>query len=567
MIAIIREEDSWLYFRNPVKKLETHNLNEVKSLLEEASKSGLYAAGFISYEASSAFDDVYKHKQNKDFPLLSMGLYKSPVILKELPDIEENNYSISELIPSIGKQNFLDKIAKIKLNIEAGNTYQVNYTYRLNGKFKGDCYQFFKHLIDNQNAKYASYISTNNWSICSASPELFFSLKSNILITKPMKGTARRGKNSKEDIYQSKQLRNSKKNQAENIMIVDMLRNDIGKIADNGTISTVKTFELERYPTLWQMTSTIKGVVRCKVPEIMKALFPCASITGAPKIKTMEIIDNIECSSRDVYTGSIGYIHPNNDALFNVAIRTAIINKKNSKIVYSVGSGIVWDSDGEEEYLETQMKANILLSKRYKFDLIETMLWEPNKGVKLLNLHLDRINTSADFFNRSFNKEQAIKLIKSVSNNLSLKLRLLLKPDNTLLLEEHSFKCLPLNKTLNLKVSKNETHSSNIFLYHKTSIRDHYEKAKTGLIDYDEVILWNENKHITEGTIYNIAILKDKIWITPPLECGLLNGVMREKMIKSGKLLEKIITLEELYKAEKIILFNSVQGIRNAILL
>lgn len=567
MIAFIREKNSWMYFCNPSKILETYNINEVESLLSEASESGLYAAGFISYEASSAFDSAFINKKDFELPLLSIGLYKDKIIYDELPNFKKKNYKIGKLIPSVNKKTFLNKIKKIKLNIEAGNTYQVNYSYRLNGTFTGDTYEFFKYLINNQNASYASFISTNDWSICSASPELFFSLKSNILITKPMKGTTKRGKNLEEDIRESNLLKNSKKNQAENIMIVDMLRNDIGKIAKKGSVETVKTFELEKYPTLWQMTSTIKGHVSHKVPIIMKALFPCASITGAPKIKTMEIIENIENSAREIYTGTVGYITPCGDALFNVAIRTALINKKNKSISYGVGSGIVWDSIGEEEYEETQIKAKILLSKRYNFDLIETMLWKPKVGVNLLEYHIKRMKSSADFFGRGFNEEDALNLINSVSSSSILKLRLLLKQNELLILEKYPLKNIPKNKILKIKLASNQTNSSNLFLRHKTSIRDAYDNAKKDINDCDEVLLWNENDEVTEGTIYNIAIFKNNKWLTPPLDSGLLNGVMRQSMIDSGELEESKITINDVKKANKIKLFNSVQGSKEAILI
>ena len=567
MIAFIREKNSWLYFCNPCKILETYNIDEVERLLIEASESGLYAAGFISYEASSAFDSAFINKKDFKLPLLSIGLYKDKIIYDELPNFKKKNYKVGKLIPSVSKNTFLNKIKKIKSNIEAGNTYQVNYSYRLNGTFTGDTYEFFKYLINNQNASYASYISTNNWSICSASPELFFSLKSNILTTKPMKGTAKRGKNLEEDILESNLLKNSKKNQAENIMIVDMLRNDIGKVAKKGSVETLKTFELEKYPTLWQMTSTIKGYVSHKVPIIMKALFPCASITGAPKIKTMEIIENIENSPREIYTGTVGYITPGGDALFNVAIRTALINKKNKSISYGVGSGIVWDSIGEDEYEETQIKANILLSKRYNFDLIETMLWKPGTGVKLLKYHIKRIKSSADFFDRQFSEKNALNLINSVSSSSLLKLRLLLKQNGLLILEKYPIVNISKNKILKIKLSLNKTHSSNLFLRHKTSIRDAYDNARKNINDCDDVLLWNENDEVTEGTIYNIAIFKNNKWLTPSLDSGLLNGVMRQSMIESGKLEECKITISDLKKANEIKLFNSVQGSKKAILI
>ena len=567
MKAVIKKKNSWLLFENPIKIFEIFDSKKVPEILKDISKSNLYAVVIISYEASVAFDESYIVKDNNKFPLLTIGLFNNPKISNHLPKLNESYFQIDNLTPSINSDQFVQKIKKIKSHISHGRTYQVNFTYRLNGQFYGCSYSFFRSLISKQNTKYAAYIDMNNWSICSASPELFFSLEGQRLISKPMKGTIKRGFNSHDDLQQSLNLKNSEKDKAENIMIVDMIRNDLAKIPSISSINTLKKFETESFPTLWQMTSTVEAVVNQDSSEIIKAMFPCASITGAPKIKTMEIIKNLECSPRNIYTGSIGLISPNSDALFNVAIRTALINKKTSHITYGVGSGIVWDSQEKDEYDETQLKSKIILNQYSNFDLVETMLWTPDEKIILQKYHLERLKKSADFFNRKLNTDKAEKLLNSFYSDTPQKIRLLLNDNNQLSYENSKFEALNKDSILKIKLAKNHINSSNIFVKHKTTNRAVYDNAKKDLHDCDDVLLWNENQQITECSIYNIAIFKNNRWITPPLKCGLLNGIMRAELIKQEIIHEDIVNLSDLNKTTKIMLFNSVRECIKAILI
>ena len=567
MKAVIKKKNSWLLFENPIKIFEIFDSKKVPEILKDISKSNLYAVVIISYEASVAFDESYIVKDNNKFPLLTIGLFNNPKISNHLPKLNESYFQIDNLTPSINSDQFVQKIKKIKSHISHGRTYQVNFTYRLNGQFYGCSYSFFRSLISKQNTKYAAYIDMNNWSICSASPELFFSLEGQRLISKPMKGTIKRGFNSHDDLQQSLNLKNSEKDKAENIMIVDMIRNDLAKIPSISSINTLKKFETESFPTLWQMTSTVEAEVNQDSSEIIKAMFPCASITGAPKIKTMEIIKNLECSPRNIYTGSIGLISPNSDALFNVAIRTALINKKTSHITYGVGSGIVWDSQEKDEYDETQLKSKIILNQYSNFDLVETMLWTPDEKIILQKYHLERLKKSADFFNRKLNTDKAEKLLNSFYSDTPQKIRLLLNDNNQLSYENSKFEALNKDSILKIKLAKNHINSSNIFVKHKTTNRAVYDNAKKDLHDCDDVLLWNENQQITECSIYNIAIFKNNRWITPPLKCGLLNGIMRAELIKQEIIHEDIVNLSDLNKTTKIMLFNSVRECIKAILI
>ena len=567
MKAVIKKKNSWLLFENPIKTFEIFDSKEVPEILKDISKSNLYAVVIISYEASVAFDESNIVKDNNKFPLLTIGLFNNPKVSNHLPKLNESCFQIDNLTPSIDSDQFVQKIKKIKSHISHGRTYQVNFTYRLIGQFYGCSYSFFRSLISKQNTKYAAYIDMNNWSICSASPELFFSHEGQRLISKPMKGTIKRGVNAHDDLQQSLKLKNSEKDKAENIMIVDMIRNDLAKIPSISSINTLKKFETESFPTLWQMTSTVEAEVNQDASEIIKAMFPCASITGAPKIKTMEIIKDLECSPRNIYTGSIGLISPNSDALFNVAIRTALINKKTSHITYGVGSGIVWDSKEKDEYDETLLKSKIILNQYSNFDLVETMLWTPDEKIILQKYHLKRLKKSADFFNRKLNTDKAEKLLDSFYSDTPQKIRLLLNNNNQLSFENSKFEALNKDCILKIKLAKNHINSSNIFVQHKTTNRAVYDNAKKDLHDCDDVVLWNENQHITECSIYNIAIFKNNRWITPPLKCGLLNGIMRAELIKQKIIHEDIVKISDLNKSTKIMLFNSVRECVKAILI
>ncbi len=293
--------------------------------------------------------------------------------------------------PSICRKTYEAGIQKVRELIRKGDTYQVNYTYRLRAGFAGDPWALFAGMVQAQGAHYSAFIHAGDWVICCASPELFFRRQGADLLCRPMKGTSPRGLWSADDAAQAEALRTSVKNQAENVMIVDMVRNDLGRVARLGSVGVRSLFDVEKYPTLWQMTSTVKCETSASVPEIFGALFPAASITGAPKVRTMAIISELEDSPRRIYTGSIGFIAPGGFAQFNVAIRTVLIDRHAQAAEYGVGGGIVWDSVPETEFEECQTKSRILTTPRPQFALLETMRWTPKEGFYLLDLHLRRL--------------------------------------------------------------------------------------------------------------------------------------------------------------------------------
>ena len=368
--VIIREskQKKWLQFKEPKEIISANCLEEVlpklKLVNELIEKHQLYGAGFISYEASSAFDKVLVTHESSSFPLLWFGLYQQPKVIELPPYLLNNNYKL-DWDCSVSKEEYNNAITRIKDYIACGDTYQVNYTLRLQADFAGEPWQLFQQLVQAQPADYAAYLELERFTICSASPELFFDLRGDRLISRPMKGTARRGYSLSQDKAIAQWLFNSEKNRAENVMIVDMIRNDLGKIAYLNSVRVASLFDVEKYPTLWQMTSTITAKTNRTLAEITTALFPCASITGAPKRRTMEIIRELENYPRNIYTGSIGFISPEGEAQFNVAIRTVLIDRDRKQAEYGIGSGIVWDSIAKDEYRECQLKAKVLYSTNH----------------------------------------------------------------------------------------------------------------------------------------------------------------------------------------------------------
>ena len=563
----------WLCFQNPDEIIKADSVDQVVPKLQLVNdlvaKHQMYAAGFISYEASTAFDSVLETHSPGSFPLLWFGLYKKPEIIELPKPTLPTEYQLNWK-PSVSEAEYHQTISKIKEYIALGETYQVNYTLRLNAPFNGDSWELFLKLVQAQNADYGAYVDIDNFAICSASPELFFDLDGNYLTSRPMKGTAARGLTLATDHDIANQLHFSEKNRAENVMIVDMIRNDMGKIANINTVKVPHLFNVEKYPTVWQMTSTVTAKTTASISEIIEALFPCASITGAPKARTMQIIQKLENTPRRIYTGCIGFISPQRQAQFNVAIRTGLIDKENSQAEYGVGGGIVWDSVSSDEYQECQIKAQVLTLNQPDFSLLETILWQPDHGYFVLDYHLQRLQASAIYFDFNLDinslKTQLDKLTKTFLNQ-AYKVRLLLDSCG-----EITYQTMPLSSVNNqefvkLGMCSTPVDSNNLFLYHKTTNRQVYETAKAAFPDCDDVLLWNERGEITETCIGNIVVELNGELLTPPVKCGLLAGTFRADLLEKGKIREEIITMEMLKYSDRIYIINSVQKWREAVLI
>jgi len=420
-----------------------------------------------------------------------------------------------------------------------------------------------------QKTRYAAYIDAGSFALCSASPELFFNLDGHDLTLRPMKGTAARGITLSEDKSQAEWLYHSIKNRAENVMIVDMIRNDAGRIAETGSVHVPGLFTIEKYPTVWQMTSEVAARTGVSLCDIMAALFPCASITGAPKPSTMKIIAELETTPRHAYTGCIGFIAPGRRAQFSIGIRTVIIDRETDQAEYGVGGGIVWDSDIRDEYEECRVKASLLSEKRPDFSLLETLLWAPDSGYFLSDYHIRRLKDSAEYFDFPVSEESVREKLGEVSNSFSrdtfYKVRLLVSRDGSIDCESVPVE-LTQSEPVRVQLSSEAINSDNPFLYHKTTFRQVYETAMKNCPACDDVILYNERGEVTETTIANIVVQCNGKRITPPVRCGLLGGTFRSWLLDQGEVEEGVVTIDMLRRSERIYLINSVRKWREAFL-
>ena len=417
-------------------------------------------------------------------------------------------------------------------------------------------------MLFNQSASYTAIINDTDRFIIYISPELFFKTKGNGIISKPMKGTIKRGRNLIEDKIQKERLANSKKDKAENIMIVDLLRNDLGKISKIDSVKAQSVYEIEKYETVFQMTSTVKGNYNGKsFKSIIENLFPCGSITGAPKIRTMEIIKYLEKEDRGVYTGTIGKIEKKNFT-FNIPIRTITIDKIKKKGELGIGGGIVWDSDSLHEFNEAELKGKFITKPEKYFELIETMLVE-NGDIFLFDYHIKRLEESADYFIFFFDKKMILNAISDSINNLrtnkKYRLRILLSKWGEVKIDVDEI--TPSQNILRAVVSNSRIDSINKFQFFKTTNRELYDKEyNSHKKDFADVLFLNEKGNFAEGAISNIIIKKDGKFYTPPLENGILNGCYREYLLNKRKEIKVMsFRLDDLITSDELILVNSVR--------
>ncbi|WP_338469730.1 aminodeoxychorismate synthase component I [Niallia sp. XMNu-256] len=550
-----------LTFQKPLQLIVANTIEEVYPCFQQIQKAvneGYYAAGYLSYESAPAFDSAFKVNEGNKMPLLWFGIFSEA---QQAPLSSSGTYSMSDWRPSVEMNEYDWAIQSIREAIKEGNTYQTNYTIRLNSKFQGDDIAFFEKLKHAQSSNYCAYINTGEHRILSASPELFFHLDGDHITTRPMKGTIKRGNSFTEDEANANWLYHSEKNRAENVMIVDLLRNDLGMIAEPGTVNVPKLFDIERYPTVHQMTSTITAKIpdQTQLWDVFRALFPCGSITGAPKISTMEIISNLEKTPREVYCGAIGYITPNREAIFNVPIRTVIIEEKTGIATYGVGGGITWDSTTNDEYHEVITKANVLKQSRPVFQLLESLLLKDGEYI-LLDEHLNRLKNSAEYFRFSCPIEdikQSFHQFAKENRHGEIKVRFLLDKNGEITIEGQPI--TPFNEPLQIALAHEPLEKNNPFLYHKTTNRTVYSQFQKGNPHVFDVLLWNKDGEITEFTNGNVVLEIDGMLWTPPVESGLLAGTYREKLLNEGKVREKILTVEDLKTYDRIFFINSVR--------
>lgn len=548
-------------FRSPVKVFCAYTIEEVVpclEMVEQAIEGGYYAAGFLTYESAPAFHSAYQVHKSSKMPLAWFGIFEEP---ERQTRSSSGAYELSPWEPLTSTEEYNDAIESIKQSIATGHTYQTNYTIRLRSQFQGDDMAFFEKLKKGQASKYCAYVNTGEHSILSASPELFFQWEGSKVTTRPMKGTVKRGNSFNEDKANAEWLYHSEKNRAENIMIVDLLRNDLGSIAKSGTVTVPQLFDIERYPTVHQMTSTVTAEVEETVTlvDMFKALFPCGSITGAPKISTMGIIADLETAPREVYCGAIGYITPDRKATFNVPIRTVIIDQSTGEAEYGVGGGITWDSTSEGEYEEVLAKASLLGVERPDFQLLESLRLENGKYF-LLGEHLHRLKNTAAYFGFRFDQErvnQALQNFADQRKDGTWKVRCLLAKAGEVIVEGAPI--APFEEPVQVILADEPLRKNNPFLYHKTTNREVYSQFQSRSAEHFDVLLWNEEGELTEFTNGNLVLEIDgELW-TPPVSSGLLAGTFREVLIREGKVREKVLTAADLKRSEKAWFINSVR--------
>lgn len=553
----------WLLFQHPVRVLEARRVEDVLPVLREveaARQRGQWAAGYVAYEAAPAFDPALAVPPSGPLPLAWFGLFDAPQAAPA-PAWPDAGPALA-LQPMEDAQCYLDRVTSIKAAIARGETYQVNYTLRLRGSIPAQSSaQLFAQLHHAQRGGYSAWLSLPDLSVCSASPELFFLQQGDRISCRPMKGTAARGTSWDDDEARGQALRASPKDRAENVMIVDMVRNDLGRLTPAGAVHTDRLFDVQRLPTLWQMTSTVTARTTAGLDEVFRALFPCASITGAPKVKTSEIIRDLEATPRGLYTGAIGFAGPG-AAQFNVAIRTLVLDHARGTAEYGVGSGVVWDSDPEREYQECLSKALILQRVPEPFQLLATLAWRSGEGYHLLARHLARLERAACYFGFSFHTEHVRAALDDAARGFptaSRRVRLTITAEGQPHIEHG-----PLPEAAGvpwkLALAREPVDPSDPFLYFKTTRRALYTRVRQEHPGFDDVVLWNTRGEITESCIANVAIQRGGRWVTPPVSCGLLDGVLREELLARGELSEAIITVDEFRNASACALLNSVRG-------
>jgi para-aminobenzoate synthetase/4-amino-4-deoxychorismate lyase len=619
--ALLRAEpggERFLAFERPLEARVARAPGEVAGLLERAERaaaSGLWAVGFVGYEAAPGFDAALAAHPpaSGPAPLAAVSIFEAPTerpLLLSAASVAprgapSRRAPLAGASPGLERDAFKASIERVRQAIAAGSTYQVNLSFPFYGSLSPGAPatgpdsrwsdELFSALLAPGEAPYAALLEGGRWAVVSLSPELFFERAAGRVVLRPMKGTRPRGRFGAEDRARAAELAASSKDRAENLMIVDMIRNDLGRVARPGTVAVERAFEVERYPTVWQMTSTVSGASDARLPELFGALFPCASVTGAPKPATTRFIRDLEAGPRGVYCGAIGRVEPGGRARFAVAIRTLEVDREVATFRYGVGSGVTWDSDSEEEWRECLAKARVLAGAPPEFELLETMRWragggapsavgEPGaRGVALLDLHLERLTASAEYFGfevgssvtSGASAEASIEgrvraLLDARCSNLatgSYRVRLRLARDGTLAVEVDPFR--PERRVWRVTVAPGAFPSQDVFAFHKTTFRERYELAAAGAAaaagegggsGVDEVLLVNERGELTEGTRTNVALQFGGEWLTPPLDAGLLPGVFRAHLLRSGRLVEATLYPRDLRRAHRVRLMNALRG-------
>ncbi|WP_150525260.1 aminodeoxychorismate synthase component I [Roseibium sediminis] len=568
-------------FEAPLRIITCHDLKEVPAALDAvdaARASGAHVAGYLAYELGYAFEpklaDVWSG--NGD-PLLWFGVYDrvTTISLPEARSLlrgcsQDQQSSVGLTGFDMTRQQYEAAFAKVQGHLAKGEIYQVNLTIRGKISHGNNPERLFLDLLQRQPVAHAAFVKTQDRAILSVSPELFLERSGKMLVTRPMKGTAGRGRTNAEDRAIARALSTDPKQRAENTMIVDLMRNDLSRICEPGSVKVRSLCEVERYRTVHQMTSTIEGVLEEGVhfPKIIERLFPCGSITGAPKLSAMQIARRLETSPRGVYTGSIGAMKPSGDFRFNVAIRTLDL-KTDGTGVAGTGSGVVFDSGAGPEFDECALKLKFLSADMPEVQLIETLLYRPDEGLALLERHMARLQASADYFGYPVEEKDVREQLRVHVSEATgpRRVRLLLDADGGV-----NITSVPLTEDQSpalwkVCIADQNVSSSDPYLFHKTTVRQFYDRTRekmAGEFGCQEVLFLNENGHVTEGSFTNVFIERDGRLLTPALEHGLLPGTFREALLDNRLAFEADLTLRDLETADALYVGNSVRGLVRA---
>lgn len=569
-------------FEKPVEIIRADAPEDVEAALaalQAGIARGLHAAGFFSYEFGYLLEPRLTNllPARRKVPLVWFGLYTAP---REMTGAEVQGWLTQEAIgnPTLGELahswdsvSYLKRFEEVQKNIRSGDIYQLNLTFKAKFNLEGSPLALYRDLRLKQRVAYAGLVDTGDVTILSASPELFIDLHDRVIETRPMKGTAPRAGTPEGEAEVRQGLSTDVKNRAENLMIVDLMRNDLGRIADLGSVSVTDLFTIETFKTLHQMTSGVRAHLKdgVGITDILKAIFPPGSITGAPKIRAMELIRELETEARGVYCGAIGNFSPDGSAQFNVAIRTAVIDRKGAGEM-GIGSGVVADSDGPKEYAECLLKMKFLTDPVRRFELIETMVYVPGEGVWLRGYHLARLAASAAYFGFAYDATKvrdAIDAAIAEQADNRLRVRLLLDEDGAVSATVTPQPETAADAVMRYVISDTRLNSGDLFLYHKTTRRELYDrewKHYSDTLGADEVIYLNENGELTEGSRTTIFIERDGKLVTPRLAAGLLPGTLRAALIDEGRAVEAPLRIEDINSARAIYLGNSVRGLVRA---
>lgn len=548
--------------------------------LESRLEQGYCLAGWLGYEAGALLDPALAGctwPEDQSRPLAWFGVYRAPERLDRAAVTSADraasagNYLVSSPRFELDETEYLERLALLKAQIGAGNVYQVNFTGRFGFGFQGRPESLYLAMKRLQPSAWSAFLNTGDRIVLSFSPEQFFTLDGLEIETMPMKGTAPRGGTDEEDRAERERLAGCEKNRAENLMIVDLLRNDLGRICTPGSVGTSGLFETHTYPTLHQMVSTVRGRLREKTRlyDLFKAIFPSGSITGAPKVRAMHLVRSLESSPRGVYTGAIGFMMPGGRMAFNVAIRT--VELSGDRGVYGSGSGIVWDSDPLHEYRECLLKARILTDRAVEVPgIFETILW--NGAYLLVGDHLDRMERSASMLSLTFDRYEALAALEHLGRTLDAaggahRVKLVLDRASGISVAAQAFTPDRPGQRVRVCYAAERVDSADPLLRHKVTSRDRYERAfrEAAGRGFGEALLLNERGEVTEGTISNLLVRLDGRWVTPPESSGLLNGVYRRYLLRTRPWVrERVLTPEELGRADLVLVCNALRGLRIA---